>query len=250
MIFFLFSFFTSGINNSLFLFVLFKSVLLKFLNILSSVKTITTPIKIKTTTENSEQSSSYMDSRKYNKYNNSTYNYSNIKKEKERDSLARYSKRNTNIEYSSNIIKTNNLNKSFDAVYNNNYYETKKYNEYNNINYFNRVEKSNSKSKSKSKSKEDHRNISPKFGILRKTQTTNNTNILNTKPGKKTPDDNTEYINSKKINNESNEDSEIINQITDIETDKGDDKKNKEFTFRKKSKINGEISKEKFCRRA
>ena len=82
-----------------------------------------------------------MDSRKYNKYNNSTYNYSNTKKEKERDSLARYSKRNTNIEYSSNIIKTNNLNKSFDAVYNNNYYETKKYNEYNNINYFNRVEK-------------------------------------------------------------------------------------------------------------
>ena len=155
-------------------------------NILSTVKTITTPIKIKTMTVNSEQSSSYMDSRKYNKYNDSTYNYSNTKKEKERDSLARYSKRNTNIEYSSNIIKTNNLNKSFDAVYNNNYYETKKYNEYNNINYFNRVEKSNSKSKSKSKSKEDHRNISPKFGILRKTQTTTNTNILNTKPGKKT----------------------------------------------------------------
>ena len=48
----------------------------------------------------------------------------------------------------------------------------------------------------------------------------------------------------KKKSNEIIEDT-AINPLTNIETDKGDDKKNKEFTFRKKSEINGEISKEK-----
>ena len=163
----------------------------------TTITTNITPVKTKKQSENNIQRNiTIIDSRKYNRYSNSP-NSNNINisanKEKERDSLASYSKRNTNVEYSNkthNIHTSyNNLNRSFDATCN--YYDNNTYNDYNyneesensilkersNYKYFNRVEKS--KSKSKSKTKDDDRNISPKFGVLRKTQTTTNTNILN-----------------------------------------------------------------------
>ena len=76
--------------------------------------------------------------------------------------------------------------------------------------------------------------------IYSQTKYIKNIDINNDENNEKTPDDN----NSKKKSNEIIEDT-AINPLTNIETDKGDDKKNKEFTFRKKSEINGEISKEK-----
>ena len=54
-----------------------------------------------------------------------------------------------------------------------------------NYKYFNRVEKSTSKSKSRRK--EVDRGVSPKFGVLRKTVSSTNTNITNNiRPKKQT----------------------------------------------------------------
>ena len=104
-------------------------------------------------------------------YKNNILTYSKQSEE----SGSKYSRRNMDIKdkYSSNTYQINDkkdIKSDIKYNYNNNIYENS-----DNLKYFSSVHKS--KSKSKSKSKEDYRGISPKFGVLRNTVTSENTNI-------------------------------------------------------------------------
>ena len=111
------------------------------------------------------------------KIENKNKNSIKIKKE---ESTSRYSRRN-NEKYSSNTFQNNSTKKSLNAVF----HYTNENENISNYKYFNRVEKSTSKSKSRRK--EDDRGVSPKFGVLRKTVSSTNTNITNnTRPKKQT----------------------------------------------------------------
>ena len=111
------------------------------------------------------------------KIENKNKNSIKIKKE---ESTSRYSRRN-NEKYSSNTFQNNSTKKSLNTVF----HYTNENENISNYKYFNRVEKSTSKSKSRRK--EDDRGVSPKFGVLRKTVSSTNTNITNNiRPKKQT----------------------------------------------------------------
>ena len=97
---------------------------------------------------------------------------------KKEESTSRYSKRNTE-KYSSNTYQDSSTKKSLNTVF---HYANENQNR-DNYKYFNRVEKSTSKSKSRTK--EDDRGVSPKFGVLRKTISSTDTNITNNNRTKK-----------------------------------------------------------------
>ena len=125
-----------------------------------------TPVKTKKESENN-----------VNKISSSTDTYRKTNQE----STSKYSRRNTNNKekYSSNTTKITNIAKTINNIsYDNSY---KDYEKRDNFKYFSRVEKS----KSKSKYKEDDRGVSPKFGVLRKTVSSTNTNIADNKQLKK-----------------------------------------------------------------
>ena len=111
------------------------------------------------------------------KIENKNKNSIKIKKE---ESTSRYSRRN-NEKYSSNTFQNSSTKKSLNTVF----HYTNENENISNYKYFNRVEKSTSKSKSRRK--EDDRGVSPKFGVLRKTVSSTNTNITNNiRPKKQT----------------------------------------------------------------
>ncbi len=111
------------------------------------------------------------------KIENKNKNSIKIKKE---ESTSKYSRRN-NEKYSSNTFQNNSTKKSLNTVF----HYTNENENISNYKYFNRVEKSTSKSKSRRK--EDDRGVSPKFGVLRKTVSSTNTNITNNiRPKKQT----------------------------------------------------------------
>ena len=97
---------------------------------------------------------------------------------KKEESTSRYSRRNTE-KYSSNTYQDSSTKKSLNTVF---HYANENQNR-DNYKYFNRVEKSTSKSKSRTK--EDDRGVSPKFGVLRKTISSTDTNITNKNRTKK-----------------------------------------------------------------
>ena len=104
----------------------------------------------------------------------------NSTRTKKEESTSRYSRRN-NEKYSSNTFQNNSTKKSLNTVF----HYTNENENISNYKYFNRVEKSTSKSKSRRK--EDDRGVSPKFGVLRKTVSSTNTNITNNiRPKKQT----------------------------------------------------------------
>lgn len=103
----------------------------------------------------------------------------NTYRKKNEESTSKYSRRNKNIEkYSSNTSKITNTTKTIKNVtYDKN---VKDYENRDNFKYFSRVEKS------QSKLRDDDRGVSPKFGVLRKTVSSTNTNITDNKELNKT----------------------------------------------------------------